>query len=114
MLLQGSVAPEIWRSLRTMDFVSLLDTAAKNTKVISKKLNDLNSEVDSERRAEMRRIDAEKQAKLQKLKRKREAMEKPAPEERKVCDLHSLANLKSSLHRGFRLREKQFILTRFG
>ncbi|RCN44758.1 hypothetical protein ANCCAN_09196 [Ancylostoma caninum] len=67
-----------------MDFMSLLDTANKNTKSNSKKLDDLKTEVDSERRAELKRIEAEKRMKMEMMKRKKAAMPpKPAEEEKK-------------------------------
>ncbi|EYC31277.1 hypothetical protein Y032_0004g2072 [Ancylostoma ceylanicum] len=67
-----------------MDFMSLLDTANKNTKSNSKKLDDLKTEVDSERRAELKRIEAEKRMKMEMMKRKKAAMPpKPVPEEKK-------------------------------
>ncbi|KAK6058882.1 hypothetical protein COOONC_03531 [Cooperia oncophora] len=55
-----------------MDFMQLLDTANKNAKSLSKKLDVLKSEVDSEKRAELKRIEAEKRVKLESLKRKKE------------------------------------------
>lgn len=68
----------------------MLDTANKNTKSNSKKLDDLKTEVDSERRAELKRIEAEKRMKMEMMKRKRAAMpEKPAAEEKKVGDFDS-------------------------
>ncbi|KAL6739928.1 hypothetical protein Aduo_013325 [Ancylostoma duodenale] len=67
-----------------MDFMSLLDTANKNTKSNSKKLDDLKTEVDSERRAELKRIEAEKRMKMEMMKRKKAAMPpKPVEEEKK-------------------------------
>ncbi|KAK6749544.1 hypothetical protein RB195_001888 [Necator americanus] len=64
--------------------MSLLDTANKNTKNNSKKLNDLKTEVDGERRAELKRIEAEKRIKVEMLKRKKAAIPpKPVEEEKK-------------------------------
>ncbi|KAK6032737.1 hypothetical protein OSTOST_01062, partial [Ostertagia ostertagi] len=65
-----------------MDFMQLLDTANKNAKSLSKKLDVLKSEVDNEKRAELRRIEAEKKVKMESLKRKKETVV-PTEEERK-------------------------------
>ncbi|XGW32113.1 hypothetical protein V3C99_010360 [Haemonchus contortus] len=56
-----------------MDFMQLLDTANKNAKSLSKKIDVLKSEVDSEKRAELKRIEAEKKLRTESLKRKKEA-----------------------------------------
>ncbi|KAJ1372979.1 hypothetical protein KIN20_035297 [Parelaphostrongylus tenuis] len=67
-----------------MDFMSLLDTASKNAKNMSKKLDDLKTEVDSERRAELKRIEAEKLRKMEILKKQKKASSpKPAEKEKK-------------------------------
>ncbi|PIO68206.1 hypothetical protein TELCIR_10019 [Teladorsagia circumcincta] len=57
-----------------MDFMQLLDTANKNAKSLSKKLDVLKSEVDNEKRAELKRIEAEKKVKMESLKRKKETV----------------------------------------
>uniref|UniRef100_A0A0K0DN32 Protein SPT2 homolog n=1 Tax=Angiostrongylus cantonensis TaxID=6313 RepID=A0A0K0DN32_ANGCA len=67
-----------------MDFMSLLDTASKNAKNVSKKLDDLKTEVDSERRAELKRIEAERIKKTEILNKKKKMFPpKPIQEERK-------------------------------
>ncbi|KJH47200.1 hypothetical protein DICVIV_06722 [Dictyocaulus viviparus] len=65
-----------------MDFMRLLDTANKNAKNVSKKLDDLKTEVDSERRAELKRIEEERIKKIEILKRKKSSS-KPSQEVKK-------------------------------
>lgn len=67
-----------------MDFDSILNTANKNAKKVSKTLNDLDSEVAKEKRAKLRELEREKQHRLDQLKKKRESAPRrePTPEKK--------------------------------
>uniref|UniRef100_A0A1I7W679 PAPA-1 domain-containing protein n=1 Tax=Heterorhabditis bacteriophora TaxID=37862 RepID=A0A1I7W679_HETBA len=86
----------------TMDFTSLLDTAVKNTKNISKTLNDLDSEVVKERKSQLKRLEAEKKAKLE-LMKKRGTMSKGESEQserQKLAEKEKLIQLRLQANGG--------------
>ncbi|KAK5977216.1 hypothetical protein GCK32_001865 [Trichostrongylus colubriformis] len=56
-----------------MDFMQLLDTANKNAKSLTKKLDVIKSEVDNEKRSELKRIESERRMKMESLKRKKDS-----------------------------------------